>query len=248
VSSSPRTAPASAAASSPAAASRPDPNLPAGVVFDCDGTIADTESLSDRAWTELLTAAGYTPTAADFQAVIGHPWRQNWSYFAARARLGDEDAFRARLRARFRELVDTDLAVHDDAVDTLRALAVAGVPIGVASSSTHAHVDRVLAHAGVTDLVGAVVGADDVTRHKPDPTPYLVAAAAIGVDPDRCSAVEDTPVGIRSAVDAGMFTVGVVRAHGDPAALQAADRVVDVVDVAALLADPRDPDRGRAHR
>jgi HAD superfamily hydrolase (TIGR01509 family) len=209
--------------------------LPLAVVFDCDGTLADTESLSDTAWRETLARHGYEATPEDFAAVIGHPFAQNWAYFSARADLGDRDRFRAALRARFLELFDQGLELHHDALDTLRTLGAAGVPIGVASSSTHAHVDRVLERGEVAHLVGAVVGADDVPRHKPDPTPYLVAAQRLGVEAARCSAVEDTSVGVASARAAGMFTVGVVRDHGRPEQLAEAHRVVRRVTVEALV-------------
>jgi HAD superfamily hydrolase (TIGR01509 family) len=208
---------------------------PPAVVFDCDGTLADTESLSDQAWRESLAAYGYEAVPEDFQAVIGHPFHQNWAYFSARVDLGDQTEFRSRLRARFLELFDRELELHDDAVGTLRQLAEAGVPIAVASSSSHEHVLRVLERGGLTGLVAAVVGADDVPRHKPDPTPYVVAARHLGVAAERCSAVEDTAVGVASAVAAGMFTVAVVRSHGDARALAQADRTVERVTVEALL-------------
>jgi HAD superfamily hydrolase (TIGR01509 family) len=209
--------------------------LPVAVVFDCDGTLADTESLADQAWSETLAAYGYEATEADFQAVIGHPFVQNWAYFSARVDLGDEASFRHRLRTRFLELFDRDLELHHDAVATLRRLAEAGVPIAVASSSSHEHVDRVLARGELTELVQVVVGADDVPRHKPDPTPYVVAARQLGVEPARCTAVEDTPVGVAAAVGAGMFTVAVVRSHNDLDGLAEAHRIVDEVTVEALL-------------
>jgi HAD superfamily hydrolase (TIGR01509 family) len=211
--------------------------LPTAVVFDCDGTIADTESISDRAWEATLGEHGYTPTRDDFRAVIGHPFPQNWAYFAARADLGERDLFRARLRARFIDLFDRELAVYPDAVATITALDDADVPIAVASSSSRSHVGRVLDRAGIRDRITAIVGADDVERHKPDPTPYLAAAAALGVDPRDCSAVEDTPVGLAAAVGAGMFTIAVVRAHGAAGELSDAHRVVEEVTVAALVPD-----------
>jgi HAD superfamily hydrolase (TIGR01509 family) len=213
----------------------PGTALPVAVVFDCDGTLADTESLADQAWSETLATYGYDATDADFQAVIGHPFVQNWAYFSARVELGDQASFRHRLRTRFLELFDRDLELHHDAVATLRRLAEAGVPVAVASSSSHEHVDRVLARGDLTDLVRVVVGADDVPRHKPDPTPYVVAAQQLGVEPARCTAVEDTPVGVAAAVGAGMFTVAVVRSHNDLDGLAEAHRIVDEVTVEALL-------------
>jgi HAD superfamily hydrolase (TIGR01509 family) len=215
--------------------------LPAAVVFDCDGTLADSESLSNRAWSATLAARGYRATDADFEAVIGHPFPQNWAYFSARAELGEPTAFRSELRERFRALFDAELELHADAVTTLRTLAREGVPIAVASSSTHAHVVRVLERGALTPLVRVVVGADDVERHKPDPEPYLAAARELGVPPAHCSAVEDTPVGIASARGAGMYTVGIVRAHGDPETLMAAHLVVDELTPAVLVRPDRPP-------
>jgi HAD superfamily hydrolase (TIGR01509 family) len=209
--------------------------LPPAVVFDCDGTLADTESLANQAWSESLASYGYEATEADFRAVVGYPFPQNWAYFSARVDLGDQTEFRRGLRVRFLELFDRDLELHDDAVGTLRQLAEAGVPIAVASSSSHEHVQRVLARGRLTDLVGAVVGADDVPLHKPDPTPYVVAARELGVEARRCTAVEDTSVGVAAAVAAGMFTVAVVRAHAEPEELSRAHRVVDRVTLEALV-------------
>lgn len=209
--------------------------LPEAVVFDCDGTLADTESISDRAWTETLGTYDYHPTGADFRAVVGHPFARNWDYFAQRVDLGDRNRFRTALRTRFGELFDQELELHDDALSTLRALADAGVPIAVASSSTHAHVDRVLERGGIVDAVRAVIGADDVDEHKPAPGPYLAAAAALSMAPERCVAVEDTGVGVASATAAGMFTVAVLRDHQSAEDLAGAHRVVETVTVAALL-------------
>lgn len=209
--------------------------LPAGVVFDCDGTLADTESLANRAWHGALAERGYQPTAEDLRAVVGHPFPQNWAYYSARAALGDLEPFRQEIGERYLALFATELTFHDDALDTLRELAAAEVPIAVASSSPRASVHAVLDRAQVRDLVSVVIGYDDVTEPKPAPEPYLRAAAAIGVPPTQCSAVEDTPVGVRSARAAGLFTVAVVRAHSDADQLAAADRVVAAVTVASLV-------------
>jgi HAD superfamily hydrolase (TIGR01509 family) len=209
--------------------------LPRAVVFDCDGTLADTEPLSDRAWELTLSEHGYEATRADFRAVIGHPFAQNFAYYSQRVDLGDPVAFRRRLRARFERLLASDLRLHDDAVDALQTLVSAGVPVAVASSSSHAHVVRVLELGGAGGLVEVVVGADDVERHKPDAQPYLRAAAGLGVAAHACSAAEDTGVGVASARAAGMFTVGVLRDGAEPADLAAAHRVVDRLTVDALV-------------
>lgn len=212
-------------------------SLPRGVVFDCDGTIADTESLSHRAWSRTLATYGYEPTDGDFAAVIGHPFPQNWAYFSARVDLGDQQRFRASLRERFMDLFDRELVLHLDAIATIGHLHRAGVQIAVASSSSHGHVERVLERGGLTSMVQEIVGADDVDRHKPDPQPYRKAADRIGVPAAGCSAVEDTAIGLAAANAAGMFTVGIVRTHGSDDGLRSADRVVHELTVDVLRPD-----------
>jgi HAD superfamily hydrolase (TIGR01509 family) len=209
--------------------------LPTGVVLDCDGTLADTETLSQRVWTTVLERRGVSPTDADFQAVIGHAWPRSYQHFSRLADLGDPTTFRAEVRAEARRVHETDLALFPDAVAVIVALTDAGVPVGVASSSARAHVLRCLEHGGLEGRVTAVVGYDDVVDHKPHPAPYLAAAAQLGVDPGDCTTVEDTVTGLTSARAAGTFTVAIVRGAVDPATLVDADRVVHELTVDALV-------------
>lgn len=208
-----------------------------GVVFDCDGTIANTEPISDRAWADVLGQLGYTPTVEDRRATVGRPYAATFAHYAQRVPLGEPEAFRARLRGRFLTRFDTELELFDDVVGVLRWVAAAGIPVAVASSSTRAHVERVLDRAGLSAEVDAIVGAEDVTRHKPDPEPYRCAAARLGVPPPRCRAVEDTVVGVTSARAAGLYTVAVVRGHLPAGELSHADRVVASLTVSDLALD-----------
>jgi HAD superfamily hydrolase (TIGR01509 family) len=209
--------------------------LPQGVVFDCDGTLADTESLSARAWREVLGRRGLEATPEDHAAIIGRAWPAGFEHYSTRAELGDRDAFRAELRAFAADLYAEELELFPDAVATLLALREADVPVAVASSSSREHVRRCLVRGDLLGHVTAIVGADDVRDHKPHPEPYLAAAAALGLGAERCTAVEDTPIGVASARAAGSFTVAVVRGVLAEEELSAADRVVTELDPAALI-------------
>jgi beta-phosphoglucomutase-like phosphatase (HAD superfamily) len=209
------------------------PSLPAGVVFDCDGTIVDTEPVSRDVLREVLPRYGYEPTHADFDAIVGHPGHRTYAYLAERAELPSMEVFRDELRAEWRLRHAAGLVVFTDAVAVIVALTDAGVPVAVASSSSRAHVRRSLEVAGVLDRVVAHLGAEDVRDHKPHPEPYLAAARALGVPPTACSAVEDTATGLAAARAAGMFTVGIVR-EGRRDHLSGAHRVVDEITVEAL--------------
>jgi len=207
---------------------------PEAVAFDCDGTIADTESLSEVAWSDVLASRGHRWTPEDFHVLVGRPFAANWAHFSARVDLGPEADFRRELRARFRDLFDQHLEVHADAVAAMRALATRNVPIAVVSSSTRDHVDRVLERAGVDGLVARIIASGDTVEHKPDPAPYLAACAALGVRADRSAAVEDTPTGARSSRAAGLHTVGVRRAHAVPELEVHAHVVVDELRIEDL--------------
>jgi HAD superfamily hydrolase (TIGR01509 family) len=215
--------------------------LPAAVAFDCDGTIADTESLSEIAWSEALVARGVPWTPEDFCILVGRPFAANWAHFSARGQLGDEVDFRRDLRARFRELFDDRLEIHDDVVASMRGITQRGVPIAVVSSSTRDHIERVLDRAGVTGLVTHIVASGDTSEHKPHPAPYLAACAALDVPADRGIAVEDTPTGARSARAAGLRTVGVRRAHAVAELEVHAHLVVEALRVEDLLLPDPDP-------
>ena len=212
--------------------------LPTAVVFDCDGTIVDTEPVSRAVLREVLPRYGYEPTVEDFDAIVGHPSHRSYAYLAERADLPPADEFRAEVRAQWSLAHAEGLVAFPDAVETIRILREHDVPVAVTSSSSRGHVRRSLEEAGVLGLVVAYLGADDVSQHKPHPEPYLAAARAMGADPRRCSAVEDTATGVRAAKAAGMFTVAVVR-EGGPDRFAEADRIVDRITVAALVAPER---------
>lgn len=220
---------------------------PEAVAFDCDGTIADTESLSAIAWAEVLQVRGVTWTDEDFHELVGKAFAVNWAHFSSRADLGDVDEFRSEMRARFRELFDERLEIHADAVATMRDAAARGIAIAVVSSSTRDHIERVLDRADVADLVPVIVASGD-TAHKPAPDPYLAACARLDVAPMRTTGVEDTTTGARSSRAAGLWTVAVRRAHAVPELSDHAHLVVDQLRLEDLRIDPSEASTSRRRR
>ena len=205
------------------------------VVFDCDGTLVDSERLSRAAMTEVLGEDGYTVTDADYAAVVGRAWPHTRAYLADRVGYDEAqlDAYLRRARAAFRRRLP-ELVAHDDAVATLDALVGRGVPVGVCTSSGREHLAQILDRPELRGKFGACVAREDTDEHKPLPAPYLLVAERLGVDPGRCVVIEDTPTGIASARAAGMAVVAVDR--GYDLDLSEADVVVETVTLDGLVA------------
>lgn len=208
--------------------------LPQAVAFDCDGTIADTESLSVEAWRRSLVGRGLSVRDGELDALVGWPFAANWARFAERVDLGLEEQFRATLRGHFLELFEAGVEIHTDVVGVMRELSARGVLLAVVSSSNRAHVDRVLDRAGVAGLLATVVASEDTVAHKPDPEPYLEACRRLGVVPAVAAAVEDTATGASAARRAGLRTIGVLRRHSTPQLRDACHAVTAVLELDLL--------------
>jgi len=209
----------------------------AAVVFDCDGTLVDSEPLSRSAWERSLAPYGYAIGDAEYAGLVGLPYPRVHAHFAGRIpALGGPEAVWSAYSERLFALIDTTLASFPDALDTVHDLRARGVAIAVASSSVRARLDRTLARAGLHDAFAVTVAGDEVAHGKPAPDMFLAAAERLGVEPAACIAIEDSGPGVAAARAAGMTTVGIARAAGHAAALGDAHVVLDRLSAAAVLA------------
>ncbi len=206
----------------------------AAVVFDFDGTLVDSERVSRASMTEVLAEDGYTLTDADHDAVVGRAWPHTRAYLTEVVGYDAEGiaSYQDRVRRAFRARLD-EVVAFPDAATTLEALAAAGVPVAVCTSSGRTYLERLLDRRGLADLVVATVAREDTDEHKPLPAPYLLAASRLGVEAARCVAVEDTPTGVAAARAAGMRVVGVDRGLGLD--LSDAHHTVDKITPEALV-------------
>lgn len=191
------------------------------VVFDCDGVLVDTETLSARALVEALgPRVGLTQddVYAHFlgrsQPSAIETLRERWG-FDYSAQIREEVA------ARMRALMDAELSAVAGVGEAARAL---GLPVCVASSSDPSHIARSLARTGLAAIFEPhLFSARMVARGKPAPDLFLFAAERMGVEPSRCLVVEDSPAGVAAARAAGMAVFGFVGAsHAGPAGLVSA--------------------------
>jgi beta-phosphoglucomutase len=184
---------------------------PRAVLWDLDGTLVDSRDQHWAAWRETMAAEGVELTEEEFLASFGRRNADligNWL---------DGDAEPDRLRRvdeakerRFRELVASEgLTPLPGATEWIARLEAERWRQAVASSAPHANVAVMLEAVGLVGPLGTVVAAEDVTRGKPDPEVFLIAANRVGTDPTRCVVVEDAPAGVDAAVRAGMRVIGV---------------------------------------
>ena len=192
--------------------------IPDAVLFDMDGLLVDTEPLWLEAETEVMARLGAPWTAQDQHALVGGSMTRTVAYLLARARLAPANLPAPPLPAPetvARWMTDGMLArvaagrviVAPGARELLREVKAARVPHALVTSSQREVTEAVLASTGLPFPV--VVTGDDVTAHKPDPAPYLLAAGLLGADPARCVALEDSPNGVASAGAAGCLVIAV---------------------------------------
>ncbi len=175
-------------------------------VFDMDGLLLDTEPLWHDAERELLERHGDVFSAADMEASHGRAVAETAEACARRLGLPAE--------AIEREIVEIMLAHYSagaPACAGARELVEAldgRIALAVASNTSAVLVRRALDVSGLA-MLGVVVSGADMGRPKPLPDVYAAACQALGVAPADAIAFEDSPMGVRAAVDAGLFVVGV---------------------------------------
>lgn len=165
------------------------------VLFDMDGTLVDTERLW---WEAVEEVAGRPLTEADRPDVLGRPVEHTAAWLAAATGTPAAD-LADTLHREFADRVRTGVVPRPGALDLLDALAREGVPTALVTASPRSVADTVLEALGGASRFAVSVTADDTEHTKPAPDPYLAACRALGVDPARCVAVEDTETGVRSA-------------------------------------------------
>jgi HAD superfamily hydrolase (TIGR01509 family) len=202
------------------------------VVFDMDGVIVDSEQVWDDVRRSYTREVGGTFPEEATRAMMGMS-SPEWSRYMAET-LGiprTPEQINADIVARMLEQYGQEPPLIPGAADAVRRIA-ARWPLAIASSSNAELIDTVLRAAGLHSLFQVTVSSEEVAHGKPAPDVYLEAAARLGVGPRRCTAIEDSQAGIRSAKAAGMWVVAIPNPHFPPddEALAQADVVLDSID------------------
>lgn len=167
------------------------------LLVDLDGTLVDTYEANFAAYEAALREVGVTVTRSEFDTISnGRNWRQFLPIFLENVAAEPEAV------ARRKALIYPDmlhLTVMNEGVSRLVALARSALSTALVTTASDANARAVLSYHKLKDLFDVIITGDDVTRHKPDPEAYRLAAMKLGVEARDCVVIEDSDVGVASA-------------------------------------------------
>ena len=177
------------------------------VFWDIDGTLIDSEELHYQVIADWCADYGYILKSADNDALLGKSMAEKWYILKERYDFqSDEVRFRQECANRYCMAVHKELQ-REEPTAIFRAISKTPVRQACVSNGDMVVVEANLKVLGLSELVAFSISGDDVKNGKPDPEPYLAAAARLGVEPAECLVVEDSVVGVAAGIAAGMTVV-----------------------------------------
>jgi beta-phosphoglucomutase len=198
------------------------------VIFDMDGVLVDTYNAHFRSWLTMAESEGLSFTEAEFAPAFGRTSREIIAMFWGRDHYNDREiaALDERKEAAFRRIIEVDFPAMPGARELLHELHEAGFALALGSSGPPENIDLILEKLGTRSLFQAVVTGMDVSRGKPDPQVFLIAAARLRIPPVRCAVIEDAPAGVAAALAADMISIGLTSTGRTAESLATADLIV----------------------
>ena len=182
------------------------------ILFDCDGTLADTMPAHYRAWLHVTKHHGILFDEDRFYALGGRPTRDILATLANEASIEiDLDHASEMKETAFLEQVKYVKAI-DPVIAALRR-AHGHLPVAVVTGGYRDVCEKILLQIGIREFFDCIVASEDTNRHKPHPDPFLEAARRLGVAPEGCLVWEDSDLGIEAARQAGMSWIDVRSFH-----------------------------------
>ena len=182
------------------------------ILFDCDGTLADTMPAHYRAWLHVTKHHGILFDEDRFYALGGRPTRDILATLANEASIEiDLDNASEMKESAFLEQMEYVKAI-DPVIAALRR-AHGHVPVAVVTGGYRDVCEKILLQIGIREFFDCIVASEDTNRHKPHPDPFLEAARRLGVAPEGCLVWEDSDLGIEAARQAGMSWIDVRSFH-----------------------------------
>lgn len=186
------------------------------VVFDMDGLMFNTELVFNATGTELLRRRGKTPHPELFTRMMGRRAPEAFAVMIEMMDLSETiDELKVESEAIFADLLEDILAPMPGLFTLLERIESAGLPKGVATSSSRRYLQDMLGRFELTERFDMTLGAEDVTHGKPDPEIYLTAAEHLTIAPAEMMVLEDSEAGTRAAAAAGAQIISIPHEHSE---------------------------------
>lgn len=211
------------------------------VLFDFDGTLADTANVHIAAWQRTLRRIGWDVDEATCSRAMEVDDRLFLSEIFAKKKIldGDVEGWVRRKQALAVELLGDSPRVYPGAVELVRDLKELGLTLAVVTTTWRENVEVVLKAAGIREAFSEIVAKEDVFEVKPDPSCYRHAVDRLRVQPQAAVAIEDSPGGLQAAAGAKVpaIAIGHRRPEGDWH--EGIPYVADLVQLGPILKDRR---------
>ncbi|MBE9065950.1 HAD family phosphatase [Leptolyngbya cf. ectocarpi LEGE 11479] len=191
------------------------------VLFDLDGTLANTDPIHFQVWQTLLAPHGHTVDQTFYDRFISGRLnpdivRDLLPQFSA----DDGVAFSIQKEAQFREMAAHKLQRMPGLTDFLHHIKQQGYATALVTNAPRPNAEFMLKTLTLDGVFQPVIIADDLPKGKPDPLPYQTALDQLGLSPEEALVFEDSPTGVRAAVAAGVPTIGVTSTHSNGTLIQ----------------------------
>ena len=188
---------------------------PKAILFDHDGVLVTSEQLHFLAWQQLLRDMGLPWSEIRFDGMVGRP-----APYILRALLDqfkpgwkpeefDVEALALKKNDYYLGYASTQLGLYPGVLEGLVWAKANGIPCAVVSNAKRRELKASLSMLKIEEYFKCVLSRDDVVKPKPDPGPFEFAAMSLGVDPEDCVAIDDSPTGLEGALLAGCTTASV---------------------------------------
>lgn len=184
------------------------------VIFDLDGTLTDSDKVHFQVFQEIFAGYGIALDKALYKKQISG--RQNAAIladFLPQLSEAEGEAFSEQKEETFRDRAKDQLTPLLGLLDLLAQLKQQSLPAAVVTNAPTKNANFMLKTLNLEKAFNPVVIADELTRGKPDPLPYQTALDKLGIEAEDAIAFEDSRAGIRSAVGAGILTIGMTTTH-----------------------------------
>ncbi len=187
-----------------------------GILFDFDGTLADTKSLLFESYVQFMDSYDLIPSVDEFNSLSGTPIKSSIVQLCSKYRIKVDSHAAASSYVSNLDRAYLEAPSVSGAVPLIEYVRSKGIPIALVTSAPRDLVNGWIENKSLGSLFASIVTSDDVIRNKPNAEPYLNALNQLGITCSNSLAIEDSEIGATSSISAGIFTLGLGLAnHGN---------------------------------